>query len=58
MDRPELCDRCKQAMSELWFQKKDDFEDVNICIMCYEKEYGFWDTGEDEDTPIRDIEED
>ena len=49
MDKPELCDRCKQVMSEVWFHKKDDFEDVNICLLCYEKEYGYWEAEDDSD---------
>jgi len=47
MAKPELCERCKQVMSEVWFHKKDEFEDVNICLSCYENEYGPFETDDD-----------
>lgn len=56
MNNPKICDRCKEVMTELWFHKKDDLEDINICLLCFEKEYGSWDTGEEEITSIDDEE--
>lgn len=36
------CDRCHKPMTSTWFHKKDDNEEVDICLDCYEDEYGPW----------------
>jgi hypothetical protein len=50
--KPELCDRCHQVMSEIWFHKKDDYEDLNICMTCFEEEYGAWSMFNDDDIDV------